>query len=104
MTILPDRPKRSDPPDLSYGRYEIWGKVRKESHTIGGRDLEWKSGVVDLKIEADLLDDYLGWVRAVRHDLRVEGKIIKNGAIHHGKEYKKVIRRIANSSQNWRKR
>ena len=80
-SILQNRPKRSDPPDLDYTRYEIWNPVQKESYSIGGPDLPWKTGVIDLKIEADLLDDYIGWVRETRYDLRMEGKIISKGEI-----------------------
>lgn len=90
--ILSTRPRRSDPPNLEYERYEIWDKVQKENYSVGGRDLEWKTGVVDLRIEADLLDDYIGWVRERREELGVEGSMIKGGAIRGGKRYKSVNR------------
>lgn len=91
-TILPTRPLHSQPPHLDYTRYEIWDRVQKENFSIGGKDLEWKTGVVDLRIEADLLDDYIGWVRDRHEELRIEGDLIKEGKIEGGKGYKRVNR------------
>lgn len=79
--ISPCRPKCHNPPDLSYTNYEIWNKVQKENFDLGGPDLEWKTGVVDLKIEAELLQDYINWVREAREDLRTEGQIIREGKV-----------------------
>lgn len=73
--ILSSRP--SNPPDLRCENYEIWDKVHKKNLETGGRDLEWKTGVVDLKIEAESLQDYANWVRECRDDLRMEGAMIK---------------------------
>lgn len=75
--ILPCRPRPSDTPDLRYENYQIWDKVQKENFDLGGSDLSWKTGAVDLKIEAELLHDYSNWVRDCRSDLRSEGSLIK---------------------------
>ena len=83
--ILPSRPRPSDPPDLRYENYEIWDEVQKENFDLGGPDLTWKTGVVDLKIEAELLQDYINWVRDCRSDLRSEGSLIKQDQIHGAK-------------------
>lgn len=83
--ILPSRPRPSDAPDLRYENYEIWDKVQKKNFEIGGTDLEWKTGVVDMKVEAELLQDYINWARDCRADLRSEGTLIKQGQIYGAK-------------------
>ena len=65
--------------ELRYENYEIWHKVQKENFDLGGSDLTWKTGVIDLKIEAELLQEHINWVRDCRSDLRSEGSLIKQG-------------------------
>lgn len=76
--------------------------MQKENFEIWGADWEWKTGVVDLKIAAELLQDYINWVRDCRANLRSEGSLIKQGQIHGAKPGSEGYK--AHKMVNWRDR
>lgn len=49
-------------PVLDYSHYTVWDKVQKENFLLGGPDLTWKTNVVDLRVEKNLLGEYWLWV------------------------------------------
>lgn len=52
----------TEPPTLDYSLYTHYSDVQKIFHEVGGSDLPWRSSVLDLAIERNLLCDYRTWV------------------------------------------
>ena len=65
---IPVRRPHWEPPVFDYNKFTVWEKVQKENFIIGGPDLPYKTSVVDLRIEKNLLGDYWIWANKQAED------------------------------------